>query len=150
MISLPLRHYQDCFIVLMTDGVSDVLNSAQVCAVVNSCEDAEEAAQVCAHPNTPPYRNPSSVPFFSPITRLSMRPEDSHVSLRAVSNPSIAGDWPQELVSLAAQLGSVDNITALVIRLPGWGKFENPEDTHLRHQAYTYNRGGRFRPLSML
>ena len=34
--------------VLMTDGVSDVLNSPQVCAVVNSCVDAEEAAQVCA------------------------------------------------------------------------------------------------------
>ena len=56
----------------------------------------------------------------------------------------------QELVSLAAQLGSVDNITALVIRLPGWRKYDNPSDTHLRQQAYTYNRGGRFRPLSML
>jgi serine/threonine protein phosphatase PrpC len=54
----------------------------------------------------------------------------------------------QELVSLAAQLGSMDNITALVIRLAGWGKFDNPEDVRLRQQAYTYSRGGRFRPLA--
>eukprot|EP01134_Creolimax_fragrantissima_P005426 CFRG5426T1 len=69
---------KDCFLVIATDGVFDVINNPQACAVVNSCEDPEEAAQ--------------------------------------------------ELVSLAAQLGSHDNATAVVVRLHGWGRFENPDD----------------------
>ncbi|KNC81008.1 hypothetical protein SARC_06654 [Sphaeroforma arctica JP610] len=89
---------KDCFLVLGTDGVFDMITSAQACAVVNSCEDPEEGAQ--------------------------------------------------ELVSLAAQLGSHDNASAVVVRLEGWGLYENPDDVRLRAQAYSYNRGGRFRSLS--
>eukprot|EP00123_Amoebidium_parasiticum_P020909 comp5849_c0_seq1/m.1714 comp5849_c0_seq1/g.1714 ORF comp5849_c0_seq1/g.1714 comp5849_c0_seq1/m.1714 type:complete len:320 (-) comp5849_c0_seq1:33-992(-) len=53
----------------------------------------------------------------------------------------------QELVSLAIQLGSTDNVTALVVRLSGWGKYPNRNElSRLRASALTVHRNGRLRP----
>jgi len=92
---------EDCFMILATDGVFEVLDNQQACAIVNSCQEPEEAAQ--------------------------------------------------ELVALAMQLGSLDNVTALVVRLQGWGKHPCSTGTFLQRPAYRYGGAGfRFRPLSLI
>lgn len=46
MLPLPqLHHSHDSFLALTTDGINFIMNSQEICNVINQCHDPKEAAQ---------------------------------------------------------------------------------------------------------
>lgn len=42
---LQLHHVHDSFLALTTDGINFIMNSQEICDVINQCHDPREAAQ---------------------------------------------------------------------------------------------------------
>lgn len=42
---LQLHHVHDAFLALTTDGINFIMNSQEICDVINQCNDPKEAAQ---------------------------------------------------------------------------------------------------------
>lgn len=42
---LQLHHVHDSFLSLTTDGINFIMNSQEICNVINQCNDPKEAAQ---------------------------------------------------------------------------------------------------------
>lgn len=45
MSLLQLHHAHDSFLALTTDGINFIMNSQEICNVINQCHDPKEAAQ---------------------------------------------------------------------------------------------------------
>lgn len=44
-LSVQLHHVHDSFLALTTDGINFIMNSQEICNVINQCHDPKEAAQ---------------------------------------------------------------------------------------------------------
>uniref|UniRef100_UPI00398ECAC6 protein phosphatase Mn(2+)-dependent 1K-like n=1 Tax=Pristiophorus japonicus TaxID=55135 RepID=UPI00398ECAC6 len=44
--TVELQHTKDCFLILTTDGVSEIMEAQEVCDIVKNCQDPSEAAAV--------------------------------------------------------------------------------------------------------
>lgn len=42
---MQLHHVHDAFLALTTDGINFIMNSQEICDVINQCNDPKEAAQ---------------------------------------------------------------------------------------------------------
>lgn len=42
---MQLHHVHDSFLALTTDGINFIMNSQEICDVINQCHDPKEAAQ---------------------------------------------------------------------------------------------------------
>lgn len=45
ILVLQLHHAHDSFLALTTDGINFIMNSQEICNVINQCSEPKEAAQ---------------------------------------------------------------------------------------------------------
>ncbi|XP_008314609.1 protein phosphatase Mn(2+)-dependent 1K [Cynoglossus semilaevis] len=89
---ISLHHVHDAFLVLTTDGINFIMNSQEICNVINQCNDPREAAQ-----------------------RISEQ---------------------------AAQYGTEDNSTIIIVPFGAWGKFKNSDSSFSFSRSFVSS--GRF------
>lgn len=108
---LQLHHSHDSFLALTTDGINFIMNSQEICNVINQCHDPKEAAQ-----------------------RISdqVRPKPNKETLE---NKPTGGLRCSLLPSQALHYGSEDNSTIIVVPFGAWGKHENFDS------SFSFSRG---------
>lgn len=140
-----LNHVHDSFLALTTDGINFIMNSQEICDVINQCHDPKEAAlriseQVRWHCYTALFFHRKSCDFLTTVYNkyIHVCCLIMYMSAGFKRYPSLEStfesDWTMWVVMLtlffvlqALQYGSEDNSTTMVVPFGAWGKHKSSD-----------------------